>query len=368
MDVAGWQAHGLYNPEAEDANTRLALLRHLADGGVTLDEMVDADTRGELVTALADKLLRGMRTVSASQLAARTGIPLDRVMRIWLAMGLPIDEPEAAVLPDDAEEVTSLFTEGAGTFGEAATLGFSRVMGAAAAQVAEAAIALFLGEVAVRLEAEHATELERALVNEAAIGAFAGVGPAMARLVREHAMIAIRRSRLAHSQDPSAPRELEIAVCFVDLVGSTAWAQTLTLAEQAVALGRFESAAWEEAVRRGGRLVKLIGDEAMIIAASVVDACAIATDVCARVGADDGLPDARGAVGFGTVLFRDGDYFGPMVNVVARAVKAGAPGQVMVTAAVRDLVAGDERVHVGALADHRLRGIDEPVALAPLVG
>ena len=159
-----------------------------------------------------------------------------------------------------------------------------------------------------------------------------------------------------------------MAVCFVDLVGSTAWAQQrLPLAEQATALGRFESAAWEEAVRHGGRLVKLIGDEAMITVpvglarvrhrARRVRAGRPTTPTCRRRG---------GAVGFGTVLFRAGDYFGPLVNVVARAVKAAEPGEVVVTAAPsRPLVA--ERFRAGPLVDHDLRGIDGPVALAPLL-
>jgi adenylate cyclase len=366
MSAAAWEQAGLYDPEAPAAGARLALLEHLSAAGVTLDEMRAAAAAGELVTAFADKMLRGPRTLSARALAAQTGIPLVQVLRIWLAMGLPVDDPDAKVLPPDAEALTSLFFEGAKTFGEEGILGFSRVMAAAASQVAEAAVALFLGEVQPRLEEDHAPELAWAEANESAISSLDAVGSAMARLVHEHAIVAIHRSRLARSQDRSAPRELEMAVCFVDLVGSTSWGQRLTLAAQAVALGRFETAAWEESVQRSGRVVKLIGDEVMITSASVGDACAITLAVCERVTSDEGLPDARGAVGFGTVLFRDGDYFGPLVNVVARAVKAAAPGQVLVTAAVRELLAGDKRFDVGEPSDHHLRGIDDVVALAPL--
>jgi class 3 adenylate cyclase len=367
MDAAAWEKAGLYDPDAPGASTRRALRAHLSGAGVTLEELRAAASAGELVTAFADKMLRGPRTLSARALAAETGIPLERVLRIWLAMGLPVDDPDAKVLPPDAEALTSLFFEGAKTFGEEGILGFCRVMAAAASQVAEAAVALFLGEVQPKLEQDHASEVEWAEANEAAISSLDAVGAAMARLVHEHAIVAIRRSRSARGQDRSAPRELEMAVCFVDLVGSTGWGQRLSLSAQAVALGRFESAAWEESVRRGGRVVKLIGDEVMITSASATEACAIAVAVCDRVSGDDGLPQARGAVGFGTVLFRDGDYFGPLVNVVARAVKAAEPGQVVVTAAVRALLQGDRRFRVGELADHQLRGIDDVVALAPLL-
>jgi adenylate cyclase len=148
--------------------------------------------------------------------------------------------------------------------------------------------------------------------------------------------------------------------------GELEWALRLPLSTAATALARFEAAAWDASVGRGGRVVKLIGDEAMIIAATATDACTIALEVMGLVEHDADLPEARGAVGFGAVLFRDGDYFGPLVNVVARAVKEAAPGEVVVTSAVRDRVGADPRFSVGALEPHRLRGVDEPVALAAL--
>lgn len=363
--LSDWEAAGLYDPRAPDAAARLALLQHLAAAGVTLDAMRAADARGELVTALSDELLRGDRPLSATDVAS-AGIPLDQVLRIWLAIGLPIEQVDAKTLPADAVETTLLFFEGAQIFGEEATLGFSRVMAAAASQVADAAVALFLGAVQPRLEATTANELEWAEANESAVSSLEGVEKVMARLVREHVVRAVRRSRAARGRDRTEPRELELAVCFLDLVGSTEWALRLPLSTASKALGRFEAAAWDASVERGGRLVKLIGDEAMIVAPTAEDACTIALGVLGAVSQDGELPEARGAVGFGTVLFRDGDYFGPLVNVVARAVKEAAPGQVVVTAAVRDLVADDGVFRVGPLEPHHLRGMDEPVALAPL--
>jgi len=360
-----WRAAGLYDPDAPDAAERLELLEHLSTIGITDEEMVAANVQGQLITAGADKMLVGDRTLTAVDVARAEGVPVEKVLRVWLAIGLPIDDPERSPLPDDAAFITGLFFNGESTFGEEALLGFSRVLGAAASQVAEAAVALFLGEVQPQLELDHASELQRALANEGALESFGGVGDVLLRLVREHAITSVARSRQARGQDPAAPLELEMAVCFVDLVGSTPWGLRMALAEQAAAIGRFESAAWEEAVRHGGRLVKLIGDEAMITAPSAVDACSIAVDVCDRVGRDAVLPPARGAVGFGTVLFRAGDYFGPLVNLVARAVKAAQPGQVVVTSPVAEMVRG--RFPVGPVIDHDLRGVDDSVALSPLL-
>ena len=84
----------------------------------------------------------------------------------------------------------------------------------------------------------------------------------------------------------------------------------------------------------------MIGDEVFFAAPSVEGACRIALDVCRTVSADPLLPPARGAVGYGAVTPREGDYFGPLVNLVSRLVKAAAPGAVSRRPTVRPRVAG----------------------------
>jgi class 3 adenylate cyclase len=81
------------------------------------------------------------------------------------------------------------------------------------------------------------------------------------------------------------------------------------------------------------------------------------------VAEDPGLPDARGAVGFGPVIARSGDYFGPLVNLVSRSVKAAAAGQVVVTGPVREALAASPSWRLTDTGSHQLRGIDEAVRL-----
>ena len=75
-------------------------------------------------------------------------------------------------------------------------------------------------------------------------------------------------------------------------------------------------------------------------------------------------------MGFGTVGARDGDYFGALVNLVARAVKVASPGSVMLTEAVAaDLGASPtagERWELSEGSAHELPGIVEPVLLYAL--
>jgi adenylate cyclase len=181
--------------------------------------------------------------------------------------------------------------------------------------------------------------------------------------------LAIRRSVSERTLEEDE-RAVTVGLGFVDLVGSTAWAAALTLKEHAMALGAFEGAAWDIASRHGARVVKLIGDEAMFLAPTGRDATRMALELCRAVGDDGALPEGRGAVGYGTVGTRDGDYFGPLVNLVARAVKVADPGSVVVTESVRaelgDSPAPGERWEIAEVPAHALRGIDEPVRLFAL--
>ena len=113
-------------------------------------------------------------------------------------------------------------------------------------------------------------------------------------------------------------------------------------------------------------MVKLIGDEAMIVSASAESTSEIALALCAAVAADGSLPPARGCVGFGDVTARGGDYVGPLVNLVARAVKVAAADSVVVTVAVQDRLPERWRTRLVDIGSHTLRGIDEETALFAL--
>ena len=364
-----YEAAGIYDPDDAHGAARLELLEYLAGRGISLSAMVSADRSGGL-TALASEIpLRAPGDLlSVEDAAARAGTTVDRVRRVRLASGLPADPgvPGDPGLPSSVVDDVVSFEAGAALFGEAPTLSFTRVMGAAVARVAEAAVSLFLTERVPILGAD-ADEPARARAAEDATATFIAVTPVvMTDLLREHMALAIRRSVAERTLEVDE-RAVTVGLGFVDLVGSTQWASDLTLKAHALALTGFESAAWDIASAHGGRVVKLIGDEAMFLAPSGADAARIALGLCRAVAADGALPGARGAVGYGTVGARDGDYFGPLVNLVARAVKVAEPGSVVVTEAVRaelgDSPAPGERFEIVELPARTLRGIGETVRL-----
>jgi adenylate cyclase len=336
-----WQEAGLYDPLDPAAAMRLALLEYLSERGATLEQMVEAHRTGTLPGVAGDLVTQGRtETATVAEIAERAGVPVPRVLRALLAAGIPA-QPETEV-PDNLASVTAAFEQGSALMGEEAILAFTRVLGAAAINVSEAAIALFFSELGPGTIREGPDELARARLAEAATSAFIQVPDVLAVLVLDAFERAQRRAQAARpgwGLTPYAEGEIEgptevVALGFVDLVGSTAWAQTLGYREQNLALTRFESAAWSSAVLNGGRVVKTIGDEVFFTAPSADAACRIGTAVCQAATEDPVLPTARGAVGIGLAIPREGDYFGPLVNLLSRLVKVGAPGELVVTEAV----------------------------------
>ena len=363
-----WREAGLYDPLDPAATERLALLEYLTERGATIEEMVEAH-RTATLPAVAGYLVTKGRTepVPVADVAERSGMPVSRVLRVLLAAGVPA-QPDTEV-PGDLASLMEAFKQGSALMGEEAILAFTRVLGASANNVAEAAIALFFSELGPGTIREGPDELARARLAEAATTVFTEVPDVLSLLVLDAFERAQRRAQAARSWlAPRASAEGEgeegstevVALGFVDLVGSTAWAQTMTLRDQSLALTRFESAAWTSAVLAGGRIIKTIGDEVFFAAPTAEAACRIGTEVCRAAAEDDVLPPARGVVGVGAATPREGDYFGPLVNLLARLVKTGAPGEVVVTeAAAADLPTDEWSLR--PLAPAELRGIEGPV-------
>jgi adenylate cyclase len=363
-----WRESGLYDPLDAGADERLALLEYLTERGATIEQMVEAHRIGTLPGVASDLVTRGRsEEITVADVAARAGVPTARVMRTLLAAGIPAEEETE--VPADLVSFMAAFEQGAALMGEAAILAFTRVLGAAANNVAEAAIAIFFAELGPGTTREGSDELARATLAEAATTAFVAVPDVLALLVLNAFERAQRRAETARSwlgSNPPAdgasdgPTEV-VALGFVDLVGSTAWAETASLRDQSLALSRFESAAWTSAVLGGGRVIKTIGDEVFFAAPSAEAACRIGLEICRAVAQDGVLPLARGAVGIGPAIPREGDYFGPLVNLLARLVKVGAPGEVVVTEAVaHQLPPGSWDLR--PLQPTELRGIAEPVS------
>ena len=364
--MADLEAAGLYDATAPDAAERLNLLRIIAARGGTVEEMVAADRAGRLHRLPGELLfLRGRERYTMDQVAKRAGVDVSVVRALWRTAGFAEVPPDDARLTDAEVQFVDVIAAASALFGEPAAMQLLRVVGASTARVADAVVSTFVttvGASAVAADPE-SDALEEA--NTSAVEMFEQLLVVIDGLLRQH---------LVNSARPNVSGEVSLfetrtmAVGFVDVVGSTAFANVVPLVEIGRAISAFERLAADTVTSGNGHVVKFIGDEVMFRADDPGAACEIALSIVA--GLDDHavladvLSDVRGAVAFGDVLVRDGDCFGPIVNLASRLCKFGArPGTVVVDEALRDAAARTSRPRLAfvELPPHELKGFGEKV-------
>jgi len=359
MDHAAFQAAGLYDPQAPHATERLQLLEWLASEGVTIEQMTAALREGVLVGLAGDLALRPLPHRTLAELAARVDLPVEQVRELSIAAGLLPGSPGQAAFTDADGEALRAFVGGAALFGADPVKRFARTVGSALAQIADAGVALYLSTAEGPLLASQASELMLAQENLRAIRSLDGVQLALQALLRAHIAIAIRRQRLARRQQ--SVDTLHLNVGFIDLVGFTTLSQRMTSAELAVVIDRFEESAHDIVTARDGRLVKLIGDEVMFVSVNARAACDTALALLERFVGDPNVAP-RGALAYGPLLFRGGDYYGPIVNLASRLADLAVTHEILVTPEVAAQVA-DPAFRFEPAGKRMLKGLDAPTTV-----
>jgi predicted ATPase/class 3 adenylate cyclase/DNA-binding CsgD family transcriptional regulator len=129
------------------------------------------------------------------------------------------------------------------------------------------------------------------------------------------------------------------------------------------ASGRHNRMVREQVEVAGGHVVKTVGEAFRAVFADPLAALASAVAVQRAAGAEPwppGLPiRVRVALHSGACMERDGDYSGPVVNRADRLLAVGHGGQVLVSGATHELLAGRLPGGIGLrdLGEHRLKDL-----------
>ena len=298
--------------------------------GATEEEIDQAVEDGVIDLFVADRMLiPSRRRYTRSEVAELTGVSLDKLERFWRALGFPsVDDDERAFTDIDLEAVR--LYQGLQSVGAADTdtaLQMARVIGSSMARIAEAELAP-----GVLISAEEVDPVMSA-------DAFASVAdvtiPAMAKVLefvwRRQVSAGIQRNMVARSHGLTPGQNPTLAIGFADMVGFTLLSQHLSDEELAAVVRRFEEISHDIVTSSRGRVVKMIGDEVMFVTDQVDDSARIGLDLADAYADDDLLSDVRVGLSVGPVLVRDGDYFGPTVNLAHRIVNIGNPGTVLMS-------------------------------------
>lgn len=345
--------------------TRMRLLRSLIEAGFSLDDLTDAAEAGQLDLDYIELLMP--RTPSL--------VEIDEELRsTWDEEGLDAirvllgSEIEHGSIREDDLALLDLVTQ-------AQELGapMDHVMRAlrATALSAQHIVALqreFVDEVLLAPAIERTGSPTTALAETAEVRrefrmlGFQLVGLLMERFaddavfrnIAELTELSLHRSGVECLEDDET-------VVFVDVSNYTRLSREAgdrMAAEQAVLL---TDTAQSSAQQHRGRLVKSLGDAALVHFPAATPALEFALDMV--LNADKrGLWTLHAGVNSGPMLRRDGDYFGSAVNIASRVADAANAGEVVVTRRVVDAWQGDT-VTFDPLGHVPVKNVDEPVEL-----
>jgi adenylate cyclase len=359
-----FEAEGLLDGTAGEARAaRRDLLERLAAEGVSLEELRDAVEGGRLTLLPVERALAGDGPrYSAREIAERSGVELELLQRVTAALGIPYPDPDERALGEGELEQAKRIRafQDAGLPAEG-IVEVARTIGIGTARIAEANREQIINTLMQPGDTERDLALRFAAAAEHMLPVFE---PILLYSLRAHLLEQVRRdvigaADLAAGEMGAAP---EVSVCFADLVGFTRLGEQVETEELGLIAGRLNelaSAVSEPPVR----LVKLIGDAAMIVstdAAAMLDAALKMVEMAEGEG--DDFPGLRAGVARGSVHVRAGDYYGRPVNLASRLTAIAKPGSVLVDGPSRE-AAGEDGFEYSFAGEKRLKGFDSKAKL-----
>lgn len=163
----------------------------------------------------------------------------------------------------------------------------------------------------------------------------------------------------------------DLAVLFADIAGSTSLYERIGNAAAFDAISRCLTMAATTAKGRGGRLVKTIGDEALLVFATADDAVEAAGEIQRRMAESNGGNELH--LGFriglhcGPAIESSGDVFGDAVNVAARMVALAKRGQVILSQATMGRLSPVLAARVRELDLLTVKGKEQDIGICELV-
>lgn len=323
--------------------------------------VVDESARPETSTfaRLEQTLLGGPRTLTLAELAARLGVPEQRVVALWQPFGLPEDGEARLFTERDAEVLGRLFAASdANELGPVTASSLTRSVGHLTDRLAVWQLEAFVEHLAGRYELDDVTArlllLDR--LGEVVPLLEAQLVHAWRRNLAAHA--ARLAARVSSARGVLEPGELPLprAVGFADIVGFTRLTAGLTAEQLAEVVLGFEARARDVVAGAGGRTVKTIGDAVFFVADDARAGAAVALDLAAAFAPGSRTPVRVGLVA-GRVLARFGDVYGTPVNVAARLTAEAEPGAVLTDEATADELAGDPGLRLVPLEQREVDGV-----------
>jgi len=334
-----------------NGGVRSDLRRFLRDAGASDGDIARAESEGWLPLLTLDRLVSpGPARYDVAAVATLAGCDEGKLRRLWRAVGFP-DVPRGLnVFTDaDVDAARRLARGGLAPGADFATrLRHVRVISSSAARIASV-IADDLGDT-VRARRDQGVPDD-----EIAVGLIEQFdGEDLVALLVHVTGLQLRAALWRRMALDAAP-DITVAIGFADLAGYTVLSAELEPDGLSEFVGAWEELVYDTVAEHSGRVIKTIGDEAMFAGLSPqVARIAIALRDRARQRA---LPAVRAGLASGMVVARDGDYYGPVVNLASRLTEIAPAGTIFTSAALHDELADDPALDWTAEGTRELRSI-----------
>jgi adenylate cyclase len=356
-----FEAEGLLDGlDGNQREARRELLEQLAADGVSLGDLRRAVEEDRLALLPVELVLASEDPrYTAEEVAGRAGIELDFLLRQWQALGLPTPDLDERALGEEEVRAARRIATIREVLPDEALLESARVLGVSMAQFAAASRSL-IAEAMM-----HAGDTERDVglrLAEAARRLGPLVGETLEHAFNLHLREQVRHDVIGRAElRRGAPGTQEVTAGFADIVGFTTLGEELAPEELGGVTGRLGTLA-ADVVRPPVRLVKLLGDAAMLVSTDgerAVDAALALIEAADEAGEE--FPMMRAGLARGVAIARGGDWYGRPVNLASRITAVARPGSVLVSAEAK--AAAGDRFHYSFAGERRLRGVHGRVRL-----
>jgi adenylate cyclase len=307
-----------------------------------------------VLSALKLALLGGRDDFDESALSRAAGVDVATIRQLWRAMGFADPEPGARAYTRADLEALRRVQAALAARGESTLIQHAQVLSSLLARAADV--------VATGLTADIEGYQKAGLPDADAAAAavvqlrMLEVSELLDYLFRRQLVTALTRQLTADS-DIRVAAPPAAAVIFADLVGFTSLSQQIEDDDLALLVTRFQSVAFDLVAAGGGRIVKTLGDEVMVVCDDISAAADIATRLSRAYTDDELLPAVRVGMAYGPVLSVQGDYFGPTVNLASRLVSMARPGSVVISEDTQRALGATSAHEATKLRTRRLKGL-----------
>ena len=352
--------------------TKLHLIRQVAEASGGVDEVIRCSQAGAfdlslLGTFLPDDGELDHRTLT--DVLQGTPVTVDEVQAMLRACGLPDAPVDKPLTVEDIRILDDVITLCSLPMPDEARYHTLRATSEAVRRAAETQVQIFRQRVEEPLlgachQGNPDVRATIAHIAEKAVPSTIALTNWLHRCHLQHAVLEAITSDMmeavremdGHRRSTSA----DPAVVFVDLVGFTPLVDGAGDHRASEVASRFEDIVIDVSRPRGGRIVKMLGDGALLLFHDGEQAVRGGLELVKAIQAA-GLPRVRVGIHRGPVVTHGGDIFGLTVNVAARINEYARPREVLISATVApDGIPGVELEDIGEVS---LKGVTQPVTL-----